>query len=271
MALTEKFTGKLTEALVLARTRAQDLESVRKLNCWASNIRDVSIVREMSNLEVCSLSVNMVSSLEHFAHCPNLQELYVRKNNIENLSDIHYLKHLPRLRSLWLADNPCATCDNYRLTVLRILPNLQKLDNVAVTEDEVNEALEEGDEVSPPELTASVTEPARVLTPLLVEAQEVNGAAGDAAVEERVEEDARQKQHEAVILSMEETNRIREQFGLKPVPIDKISTAKSMPTHATKARNTHILHATLLLVKELDQASLEILETAVRKRLESLV
>ena len=34
MALTEKFTGKLTEALVLARTRAQDLESVRKLNCW---------------------------------------------------------------------------------------------------------------------------------------------------------------------------------------------------------------------------------------------
>ena len=59
-----------------------------------------------------------------------LQELYVRTNKIERLGDIHYLKHLSRLRSLWLSENPCAGEANYRLTVLRTLPNLRKLDNI---------------------------------------------------------------------------------------------------------------------------------------------
>ena len=75
-------------------------------------------------------SVNEITSLADFAFCLNLEELYIRKNNIEHLSEICHLCQLPKLRNLWLADNPCATGDLYRLTVLRTLPNLQKLDNV---------------------------------------------------------------------------------------------------------------------------------------------
>ncbi|KAL8612963.1 hypothetical protein ACOMHN_001046 [Nucella lapillus] len=150
MALAEKETGstKLTEALVLARTRAADLESVRQLNCWGSRIGDASLVRQMPNLEVCSLSVNKLTSLEDFAHCPSLQELYIRKNLVETLSDVLHLRKLERLRVLWLSDNPCSEGDNYRMTVLRTLPNLQKLDNFVVTEEEINKALEEGDDLT---------------------------------------------------------------------------------------------------------------------------
>ncbi|RUS90325.1 hypothetical protein EGW08_001923, partial [Elysia chlorotica] len=160
MALTEKDTTKLnksidsvelTEAVVLTRTRAPDLESVKKLNCWASNIGDVSVVRRMPALEVCSLSINKITSLRDFAHCHHLKELYVRTNKIERLGDIHYLKHLRRLRSLWLAENPCAGDPNYRMTVLRTLPNLRKLDNIAVTEDEVQRAETEGDQIPIPQ------------------------------------------------------------------------------------------------------------------------
>ena len=60
----------------------------------------------------------------------NLEELYIRKNDIANLAEIYYLRKLPRLRVLWLADNPCAVGDRYRMTVLKTLPNLQRLDNV---------------------------------------------------------------------------------------------------------------------------------------------
>lgn len=77
-------------------------------------------------------SVNSISTLKDFARCKQLTELYIRKNKIENLSEIHYLKNLTRLRNLWLADNPCAEGKNYRATVLRTLPNLQKLDNVGM-------------------------------------------------------------------------------------------------------------------------------------------
>ncbi|BFZ22615.1 hypothetical protein BsWGS_25654 [Bradybaena similaris] len=142
---------ELTEALVLIRTRAPDLESVRKLNCWACNIGDVNVVRRMPNLEVCSLTINKLTSLRDFAHCHNLQELYVRTNNIQHLSDIHYLKNLKKLRSLWLSENPCANRDNYRLAVLKVLPNLHKLDNVVVTGEEVTRAQTEGDDLPVPE------------------------------------------------------------------------------------------------------------------------
>ena len=75
-------------------------------------------------------SVNNIQTLEDFSHCPNLTELYIRKNKIKTLSEINHLRELPKLRNLWLADNPCSGGDNYRHTVLRTLPNLQKLDNV---------------------------------------------------------------------------------------------------------------------------------------------
>ncbi|KAK8786543.1 hypothetical protein V5799_023680 [Amblyomma americanum] len=134
----------LTENCVLSRTRAQDLKSVRKLNCWGSELEDVSIVRKMSHVEVLSLSVNNISTLADFAHCKNLQELYIRKNNIQDLNEVLYLKDLPKLKNLWLADNPCAENENYRMTVLRHLPSLQKLDNQTVQSHEVERAQVQG-------------------------------------------------------------------------------------------------------------------------------
>lgn len=43
---------------------------------------------------------------------------------------------LPYLKSLWLYDNPCAQQENYREIVIHHLPNLTKLDNNVVTQEE---------------------------------------------------------------------------------------------------------------------------------------
>lgn len=143
--------AKLTEGMVIARTRASDLENVKKLNCWGSELSDVSLLRKMFNVEVLSLSVNNIGSLGDFQFCKKLQELYIRKNVIKDLTEICYLKDLTKLRNLWLEDNPCATADNYRLTVLRTLPQLQKLDNIAVQPDELQDALMYGLDLMHPE------------------------------------------------------------------------------------------------------------------------
>ena len=65
------------------------------------------------------------------SRCRQLSELYLSKNRIPSLAELVHLKGLPRLRVLWLAENPCCgTCPHlYRMTVLRTLPQLQKLDN----------------------------------------------------------------------------------------------------------------------------------------------
>lgn len=61
---------------------------------------------------------------------PRLRELYLRKNSIRDINEIGCLKNLPRLRVLWLSDNPCANVEKYRMTVLKNLPKLTKLDTV---------------------------------------------------------------------------------------------------------------------------------------------
>ncbi|KRT82924.1 hypothetical protein AMK59_4841, partial [Oryctes borbonicus] len=130
---------KLTEEMVIARTKISDLSKVKRLNCWGSELVDVSILRRMPSVEVLSLSINRIESLEDFQYCKKLEELYIRQNNIHDLNEVYYLKDLPNLKNLWLGENLCANVEGYRLAVLWVLPHLQKLDNVAVTAEEIKE------------------------------------------------------------------------------------------------------------------------------------
>ncbi|XP_070135892.1 uncharacterized protein [Drosophila bipectinata] len=138
--------SRLTEEMVIARAKQSDLGLIKKLNCWGSDLSDVSIIKRMRGVEVLALSVNKISTLSPFEDCTKLQELYLRKNNISDINEIAYLQSLPALKYLWLEENPC--CDragpNYRAIVLRALPNLKKLDNVEVTQEEVDDALRAG-------------------------------------------------------------------------------------------------------------------------------
>lgn len=133
--------GSLTYELIKEKTKGKELDSIKKLNCWASNLKDISIIRELTNLEVLTLSVNKIVTLKYIQHCKHLTELYIRNNSISNLNEIFYLKELKCLKILWLADNECSRDplynSLYRLTVIRNLPYLKKLDNSNVTQDEI--------------------------------------------------------------------------------------------------------------------------------------
>ncbi|KAF2900162.1 hypothetical protein ILUMI_06029 [Ignelater luminosus] len=142
---------RLTEEMVIARSKLSDLSKVKRLNCWGSELVDVSLLRKMPSVEVLSLSINKINSLADFQYCLALQELYIRQNDIRELNQICYLQGLPNLKSLWLGENPCANVDGYRMTVLRTLPQLQKLDNVAVTQEELREASRKGKVLTHPE------------------------------------------------------------------------------------------------------------------------
>uniref|UniRef100_A0A2K6SUF1 Cilia and flagella associated protein 410 n=1 Tax=Saimiri boliviensis boliviensis TaxID=39432 RepID=A0A2K6SUF1_SAIBB len=117
-----------------------------------SRLTDVSIRWHRPHPSLCwsPCSVNSISTLEPVSRCQRLSELYLRRNRIPSLAELFYLKGLPRLRVLWLAENPCcgASPHRYRMTVLRTLPRLQKLDNQAVTEEELSRALMEGEEIT---------------------------------------------------------------------------------------------------------------------------
>ncbi len=56
----------LTAEIILTRTKTGSLENVKNLNLWGNDIEDVSVLREMPNLEVLSLSVNKITTLKQF-------------------------------------------------------------------------------------------------------------------------------------------------------------------------------------------------------------
>ena len=46
---------KLTEDMIVARTRVSDMANVRKLSCWGSNLDDISVLRRLNNVEMIAL------------------------------------------------------------------------------------------------------------------------------------------------------------------------------------------------------------------------
>jgi len=130
----------LTKNYVLSKTKKADLREVRNLNIWGSDIRDVSILAEMPNVEVLSLSVNSIDSLADFAHCTNLKELYLRKNKVSDLRQVMYLRSLKNLTVLWLCDNPIASDPCYKNYIIRALPQLRRLDDTDIYPEDAKAA-----------------------------------------------------------------------------------------------------------------------------------
>jgi len=131
---------KLTHEFIAARTKSERLENIKNINFWGNELDDISIVRKMQNLEVVSLSVNNITTLQDFSYLKNLKELYLRKNLISEISELEFLKTCDNLRVLWLSENPISEIKNYRLIVLNILPQLTKLDDTVFSPDERRQA-----------------------------------------------------------------------------------------------------------------------------------
>lgn len=126
----------LTEDMVLMRTKCDRFDLIKNLNLWGNDLVDVSVIRKMSNLRVLSLPVNQISSLTDLAHCPRLNELYLRRNSVKDLAEIKKLQNLTELQVLWLSENPVASLPHYRAYILHHLPNLRKIDAQDVTPEE---------------------------------------------------------------------------------------------------------------------------------------
>ncbi len=126
----------LTKELIVMKCKTDKLNAIPNLNLWGNDLEDVSILSEMNNVEIVSLSLNQISSLKDFSYCQKLRELYLRKNNISDLTEVRHLAHLPNLKVLWLSNNPCADQPHYRQYVIKMLPNLYKLDNLEISTDE---------------------------------------------------------------------------------------------------------------------------------------
>jgi cilla- and flagella-associated protein len=59
---------KLTLDLIIQKCKTDNLTKIKKLDVWSSELEEVSLIKDMPNLEICSLSLNQISSLKYFSY-----------------------------------------------------------------------------------------------------------------------------------------------------------------------------------------------------------
>ena len=66
------YSNPLTKEIILEKCKKHNFNDIKNINLWGSDLDDVSIIRQMPNLEVVSLSVNRIQTLEDFSYCPRI-------------------------------------------------------------------------------------------------------------------------------------------------------------------------------------------------------
>ena len=123
---------KLTHDFLSMRTKNSRLDQIKTLNLWGNDLSDVSILAELPNIEIISLSLNKITSLSAFKNMKHLKELYLRKNQIADIKEIEGLRLCTNLKILTLIENPITEIPNYRQTIRESLPQLRKLDDITI-------------------------------------------------------------------------------------------------------------------------------------------
>jgi len=95
------------------------------------------------------MSYNSISSLNGLDKCKKLKVLYAGNNKINDIKEVHKLASLESIEELVLYGNPLHASIiqdgdlQWPVTILKILPNLKKLDGISVIEWKVK--ISEGD------------------------------------------------------------------------------------------------------------------------------
>jgi len=144
---------------------------------------------------------------------------------------------------LWMSGNPfCEQISNeeYRMRILKVLPQLTKLDNIVVTSEELQQASDSNYDGTQQTTNGDINHGGIIQAPM----------------------------------SLEETNKLRAQLGFRPLP----STGRPKSSKSTKSnkstssnassKSSNLLTATLALIEELDQESLAVVRDAIEAKLD---
>ena len=123
---------KLTLDFILSKANANNPKSIRALNLRGNKIFDISILSELSSLEIISLDANQIKDISAFKKLKNVREVQLRDNQITDFNQLENLKNCKKLEKLAIKDNPIANISNYHQKIIEILPQLKKIDDIEV-------------------------------------------------------------------------------------------------------------------------------------------
>ncbi|KAF4029676.1 hypothetical protein GN244_ATG18623 [Phytophthora infestans] len=125
----------------------EKMKELRSLDISHNAVESLQEVATLSNLLVLKCSSNQIADLSWIAGLNQLEELWIRDNRVES-AQVAHLQQLSALQTLVIHPNPCTERGDYVLAIVKVLPWLQRVDTVAITEElreEARHAEERGD------------------------------------------------------------------------------------------------------------------------------
>ena len=115
------------------------MESLNILSLGRNQIKKFENIEAVSaTIEEIWISYNLITSLSGLDKAKKLKKLYMSNNLVEKWSEIEKLQANPELEEVLFFGNPFVDEDNaaYRIQLLKVLPNLNKIDGLPVDVDE---------------------------------------------------------------------------------------------------------------------------------------
>ncbi|KAG3034182.1 hypothetical protein PC121_g2852 [Phytophthora cactorum] len=117
----------------------EKMTELRSLDVSHNAVESLQEVATLSKLLVLKCSSNQIADLSWIAGLNYLEELWIRDNRIES-AQLAYLQQLTALQTLVIHPNPCTEQDDYVLVIIKVLPWLQRVDTIIITEELREEA-----------------------------------------------------------------------------------------------------------------------------------
>ena len=121
------------------------MTELKILSLGRNNLKKIEKLEDVSgSLEQLWLSYNQIASLDGLSCLTNLTTLYCSNNLIKSFAELEKLKANEKLRDVLFIGNPMyadvASKEEARIEILRLLPNLVKIDGEFVKPSELEAA-----------------------------------------------------------------------------------------------------------------------------------
>ena len=133
---------------IAAISNLSGLDSLKILSLGRNNIKKIEgLSGVVDTLEELWMSYNLVEKLTGLSEAKKLKVLYMSNNKIASWSELDALKECPSLEEVIFTGNPFADeykedKAGYRIAMLKVLPNLTRIDGTPVDVDEREAAQE---------------------------------------------------------------------------------------------------------------------------------
>ena len=124
---------------IAAISNLAGLENLKVLSLGRNQIKKFENIEAVAaTLEEIWISYNLIQSLSGLGSAKGLKKLYMSNCLIEKWSEIEKLQNNTELEEVVFVGNPFVDEDNaaYRVQLLKLLPNLKKIDGLPVDVDE---------------------------------------------------------------------------------------------------------------------------------------